>query len=110
MTTLEKIRKLERYLAVLSPEEEPVIDKTVDKLLEREIKRLREFQKTLDDQINEFEKKYGMSTDVFLDRFQSGGLGDAVDYIEWASTSEMRTNIESNQRLLEDEIVDEPAH
>jgi len=110
MTTLEKVRKLERYLAVHSPEAEPVIDKTIDKLLDREKKRLRDLQAIVRGQLADFEKKYGMPTGTFYPRFQHGEMGDAMDFMEWASTSEMLDSIEKHLQLLEDEAGDESAH
>lgn len=30
-----------------------------------------------------FEREYGMSSDVFADRFRAGALGDEADWFEW---------------------------
>lgn len=110
MTTLEKVRKLERYLTLLNPETEPVIDKTIDKLLDRESLRLNELQATLRSQLADFEKKHDMSTELFLERFERGELGDDMDYMEWAATSEMLVNAEKHLRILAEEIGHEPTH
>ena len=110
MTTLEKVRKLERYLSLLTPETEPVIDKTIDKLLDRESMRLHELQATLRAQLADFEKKYGMSTEIFLERFERGEQGDAMDYMEWAATSEMLVNSEKHLRILVEESNHESPH
>jgi len=39
MTTLEKVRRLEQYIAADSPAIDPVIHMAIDKLMEREITR-----------------------------------------------------------------------
>jgi hypothetical protein len=33
--------------------------------------------------LKEFEQKHGLSTQVFLKRFESGQLGDESDYFDW---------------------------
>ncbi len=110
MTTLEKVRKLERYLAIRSPGAEAVIDQTIDKLLDREKARLLEIQATLRSQLGEFEKKYSMTTADFCVRFQRGELGDDMDFMEWSATSDMLKSTEKHLPLLEEEIGNEPAH
>ena len=110
MTTLEKVRKLERYLALFNPDTEPVIDKAIDKLLNREGARLHSIEMTLRTQLADFEKKYRMSTDLFRQRFERGELGDDIDYMEWDATREMLINAQRHLCLLTEEIGDEPAH
>lgn len=110
MTTLEKVQKLERYLAQLNPEREPVIDMAIDKLLNRERLRLREHLTTLRDQLAEFEKRYDMSTEAFCERFERGELGDDMDFMEWAATRDMLINTERHLGILAGEIDNEPAH
>ncbi|OGR06904.1 MAG: hypothetical protein A2511_16210 [Deltaproteobacteria bacterium RIFOXYD12_FULL_50_9] len=110
MTTLEKVQKLERYLSLRNPETEPVIDKTIDKLLDREILRLSELLTTLRSQLADFEKKYCMSTQLFRERFERGEMGDAMDYMEWAATNGMLINAEKHLYILAEKIGHEPAH
>jgi len=33
-----------------------------------------------------FENKYGMSSDLFMEKFDSGELGDASDFFDWYAT------------------------
>ena len=35
------------------------------------------------EEIKEFEKRYEMSSEDFLDKFEQGELGDAQDFFEW---------------------------
>jgi len=37
------------------------------------------YKKTL----QEFEKKYQLSTETFLERFEAGQMGDDADYFDW---------------------------
>jgi len=87
-TTLEKIKRLEQYLAS-DASVDPVLDTTIDKLLAREIANIRTSQKRLQDQLVEFENRYHLKSDDFYKQFQNGELGDEIDFIEWASTMEM---------------------
>ena len=104
VTTLEKIRKLERYFYHSGQDAEPVIDKAIDKLIRREKKRVQELQDKIGRQLKEFENKYGKSTEIFRRRFQQGKLGDSIYYIEWDATQEMYLNVNNNITLLNEEI------
>lgn len=111
MTTLEKIHRLERYLANFVPENEPTIDTAIDKLLNREELRLRQLLQTLRLQLAGFESQYGMNSDTFILRFNNGELGDDMDYQEWSATVEMLANAERHLRHLRmEEIEHESAH
>lgn len=111
MTTLEKIQRLERYLANFVPENEAAIDTAIDKLLNREELRLRQLLETLRAQISGFETQYKMSSDTFIRRFNSGELGDDMDYQEWSATVTMLANAERHLRHLRPEETEhESAH
>jgi len=111
MTTLEKIQRLERYLANFVPENEPAIDTAIDKLLNREELRLQQLLETLRAQITGFEAQCGMSSDTFIRRFNNGELGDDMDYQEWSATLEMLANAERHLRHLRmEEAGHESAH
>jgi hypothetical protein len=49
MTTLEKVRRLEQYIAVDNSVVDPVVDMIIDKLLAREIERMRALKARLAD-------------------------------------------------------------
>ena len=105
MPTLEKIRRLERYLAVDSSAVDPVLDRAVDKLLVREIECVRELKKRLTAQLAEFEEHHAVkSTDFYL-RYENGEMGDSTDSLEWSATVEMLANAEKRMKLLETESV-----
>lgn len=56
MTTLEKVKRLEEYLAIGSSTVDPVLDIALDKLLKREITRMSELKARLSDQLKKFEE------------------------------------------------------
>ena len=100
MTTLEKIRKLEEYLTISSLYADPMIENTIDKLLFREYNRIDELRKRLTEEVAEFEKKYAMNSDDFYRRYESGGLGDDTDFMEWSATIDMLNNVRQQLYLL----------
>jgi hypothetical protein len=101
MTTLEKVRRLEQYIAVSSSVVDPVLDISIDKILAREIERARKLQARLVKQLAEFEERYGFKSADFYARYESGEMGDEMDFVEWSATVEMLTNAERRLTLLE---------
>lgn len=101
MPTLEKIRRLEQYLAVDNSAVDPVLDMAIDKLLAREIERVRELKKRLAAQLAEFEEHYTLKSADFYTRYENGEMGDSMDFVEWSATVEMLANAEKQMALLE---------
>jgi hypothetical protein len=99
-STLEKIRRLEQYLSVSSSAIDPVLDMTVDKLLLREIAHTKKLKERLQKELLEFERKHKMESVKFYKRFNSGELGDYMDFIEWAATVEMLENADKRLEVL----------
>jgi hypothetical protein len=54
----------------------------------------------LAEQLEEFERTYAMNSSDFYTRYESGEMGDDMDFIEWAATVEMLKNIENRLLLL----------
>lgn len=99
-TTLEKIRKLEHYIATAGPSQDHVLDLALDKLLSRERDRLLETRTRLQAQVEAFEQTYDLKSGEFAKQFAMGQLGDEIDFIEWASTLEMIANLDHRLSLL----------
>jgi len=100
-TTLEKVRRLEEYLATSNVTLDPVLDITINKILVRELNRITEIKTRLENQLAEFEERYALQSGDFYKRYESGELGDAIDFVEWASTIEMLTNLQQQIAILE---------
>ena len=100
ITTLEKVRRLEQYLAVDNSTVDPILDTTINKLFDRERDRVLTLQARLSHQCQEFEETYSLDSTEFYTRYEKGEMGDAVDFVEWAATIEMLTNIEKRLALL----------
>lgn len=104
VSVLEKMRKLEEYIAADSAAVDPVLELTLDKLLAREITRATARKKSLTAQIAKFEQQYHLGSEDFLAQFQAGTLGDDIDFIEWAATLEMLKNLNDRLTLLENNL------
>ena len=98
---LEKLKRLEKYLAAGHSAADPVLEMTLDKLLAREIAQTRELQTRLKNQLTEFERQHALPSDTFHARYQNGDLGDETDFIEWSATIGMLANAEERLTLLE---------
>jgi hypothetical protein len=74
---------------------------TVDKLLIREIERMRGLKARLTDPLTKFEETYGLKSADFYTRYEKGEMGDKMDFVEWSATVKMLANIEKRLVLLE---------
>ena len=102
MTTLEKVKRLEKYIASDVAAFDPVLDITIEKLLKRESARVGDIQQRLMKQLEEFEDRYGLKTTEFRDRYDKGLMGDEVDFVEWSATIDMLANIQKSLDLLQE--------
>ena len=100
MTVLEKIKILERYVAIDPSMIDPVMEMAIDKLLKRETTRMGDMHLRINDQISAFEAKYTMSSEDFRSRYDAGSIGDDMDFIEWAATLDMREKIQGHLSMI----------
>jgi hypothetical protein len=77
--------------------------------IDREAGRLRDIKRRLESQVAEFERQHGILSLDFNARFAAGELGDQMDYIEWASSLAMITNIDGQLTIL-GRLNNEPDH
>lgn len=75
---------------IASEEADPIIRRS----LAREIGLLEMKKRRTDDEIGDFERRYGMDSEEFLRRFERGELGDSQDCFEWWGLLRGRTVIE----------------
>ncbi len=50
--------------------------------------------------MNYFERKYGMKTEEFYEKFVSGALGDEMDFFEWKALKEINDELKEEKRVL----------
>jgi hypothetical protein len=74
--------------------------RALDKLLAYEKEVAHSQLAELRSDLGRFEREYGMSSDEFFRRFQSGQTDDRMDYVEWASLIQMALNLERRLELL----------
>jgi hypothetical protein len=80
-----------------------LMDRTLDKLLRHEADVCQAQLGQLQADLAEFEQKYQRASTEFYQQFQAGQLGDAMDYVEWASLIQMADNLAKRLRLLRGE-------
>jgi hypothetical protein len=49
----------------------------------------------------EFEGQYGMTSDDFFRRYQTGQTDDRMDFVEWASLAQMANKLRQRLRVLQ---------
>jgi hypothetical protein len=54
--------------------------------------------------MNYFERKYGMKTEEFYEKFVSGALGDDMDFFEWKASKEIHDELKEEKRVLTEVI------
>jgi len=52
-------------------------------------------------QLATFEQSYSLTSSEFYTRYDKGEMGDEIDFVEWAATVEMLTNVEKQLTLLQ---------
>jgi len=65
------------------------IDATIDKLIAIERIRIGKEVESLAESLAEFEHRYGLSSKLFFEKFQSGQMGDDADMFEWSAIFQM---------------------
>lgn len=73
---------------------------TLHKLFGYETETCRSQLRQLQNDLSDFEKQYGMSSDIFWQNFQEGKTDDRMDFVEWASLVQMVHRTEKRLFLL----------
>ncbi len=50
--------------------------------------------------LQEFEKKYQLSTQTFLERFEAGQMGDEADYFDWYAFAKLLARWQETQSAI----------
>lgn len=77
-----------------------LMDRTLEKLLHHEAGQCHALLRQLEADLAVFEQHYHLSSTEFYRQFQAGHMGDAMDYVEWASLVQMADNLKQRLRLL----------
>ncbi|MBN2088662.1 hypothetical protein JW964_03570 [candidate division KSB1 bacterium] len=69
ISTLEKVRQLEKYLTINNSAIDPLLETTINKLLFREFDRMIELKMRLTNELSRFENQYNLQSDDFYQRY-----------------------------------------
>jgi hypothetical protein len=95
----DRVRILEKLYA--QGQTSDVVDLALEKLFAYELGETRQKLALLEQDLTEFEGRYELSSDAFFNRFQAGEMGDAMDFVEWASLFQMTQRLRERIALLE---------
>jgi hypothetical protein len=70
-----------------------------------EIDRVQQEQQRLRATLDGWEKRYQMTSEECQQKFESGELGDAVEFFEWTSLYSIYQRNEHTLRFLEEKLV-----
>jgi hypothetical protein len=96
--TLEKLRDLEALYQEGYGSD--LISRSVDKLIDLERMSAERELADLSVRLQSFEARYQMPSEVFYQRFQSGALGDEIDFVEWSAFYEMWQSTQKRLNVL----------
>lgn len=76
------------------------IEQTLDKIIDQELSVAQEKKAELDRDLQEFEVRYDMTSEIFIQRFQTGLLGDDLDFVEWSAFYRLNQSLQCQIDLL----------
>lgn len=97
--TLTKVKNLEKFIQKHG--EDSVISQTITKMLDYKMQKYDEEINRLNKDLKKYERKFKKESSVFFDEFNKGRLGDDMDFIEWSSLYQMRSNLLKKKTELE---------
>lgn len=77
-----------------------LMDLALEKLFAYELETSQRQLQQIEQDLAEFEARYALSSDTFYSRFQSGEMGDGLDFMEWASLVQMARRVGDRISLL----------
>ncbi len=81
------------------------VEATVVYALQRELNQARLRRDYFAAQCRRFEEAFEMDSDTFLQRFESGELGDEADYFDWYAAKRGFDLWEKRHRILEELVA-----
>ncbi len=81
-TTMKLIQNIEKIFERGLQDE--YLSRAIGKIVEHTKERTSSNVHLLKKDLSQFEKKYGISSEKFFNRFEKGELGDDEDYFEWS--------------------------
>ncbi len=82
----------------------PLVDNALHKIIDHQIVRDETDLARVESHLRTFEQHYGMTSDTFWTRYQTGQLTDSADYMEWNAFCKMRQRLTQRLAILRDDI------
>jgi hypothetical protein len=73
---------------------------TLNKLVDMETSRIRMQLEEIERVMADYERQYGMKTADFFKKYDSGQTDDRMDFVEWASLTQMTDHIRQRLNFL----------
>lgn len=70
-----------------------VIDQALNKLVGLEMAKTKRELNEIEARISDFEIKYNMQSQDFIEKFHAGSVDDSADFMEWISFTDMQSAI-----------------
>ncbi len=102
-TIVNQIELLDRYIRTNADNQDAVLSSTINKLYLRELRKLNSQIADLQEQLHSYELHYKLKTKEFLSKYESGELGDSIDFMEWSATFEMYIKVMEKLKILRNE-------
>ena len=103
--TLSRLRTLERLYE--QGYQNPLVDMTVRKLLERQVQEDGERLADLNVELARFEAQFGMNSAEFFATYQAGEMGDSADVFEWQALYQMADRLTEEIDTLIGELAED---
>ncbi len=97
--TLSKVKSLEKF--VKKHGDDSYIVQTISKMIAFKIQKYKKKIKTLDKELKKYEQTHKKKSSAFIKEFNSGKLGDDMDFIEWSSLYQMQNRLIGKIRELQ---------
>ena len=69
--------------------------------IQAELRMLELGSARIAERLQAFEKQYGLRSEEFAQRFETGKIGESLDYIEWAGEIETYRRLEGQSQALQ---------
>lgn len=79
---------------------EEVVKDVVSRTLKAKVAELNNKLREIEESIRYFERKYGMKTADFYDKFKRGAAGDDMDFFEWKALKELNDELTEERNAL----------
>lgn len=99
--TTSRSTRLERLIRLYETgQASDFMDRVLDKVFAQEAAEELTLIEQLQSDLNEYEERYELDSQTFYTRFRTGELGDAMDFMEWASLFDMYEQARARLALL----------